>query len=130
KGRAVITEVTGEVVSIEEKPAEHAKVVTVKGATDSREYQVSSNARMKVEEGSMVRRGDALIEGSIDQKQLLSVSVVLTIENYLLKEVQKAYRSQGVEIGDKHVEVMVRQMLRKVRILDPGDTDELPGTLV
>ena len=130
KGRAVITEVTGEVISIEEKPAEYAKIITVKGATDSREYQVSANARMKVEVGSKVKRGDALIGGSIDPKQLLGISDVLTVQNYLLKEVQKAYRSQGVEIGDKHVEVMVRQMLRKVRILDPGDTKELPGALI
>ena len=130
KGRAVITEVTGEVISIEEKPAEYAKIITVKGATDSREYQVSANSRMKVEVGSKVKRGDALIGGSIDPKQLLGISDVLTVQNYLLKEVQKAYRSQGVEIGDKHVEVMVRQMLRKVRILDPGDTKELPGALI
>ena len=130
KGQAVITEVTGEVISIEDKPSEHAKIISVKGATDSREYQVSSNARLKVEEGSMIKRGEALNEGSVDPKQLLGVSDVLTVKNYLLKEVQKAYRSQGVEIGDKHVEVMVRQMLRKIRIMDPGDTKELPGTLV
>lgn len=130
KGQATITEVTGEVVSIEENAAERIKEVTIKGATDTRTYTVAINARMKVKEGSHIERGDALNEGSIDPKELLSVSSVIKLQNYLLQEVQYAYRSQGVEIGDKHVEVMVRQMLRKVRILDPGDTDILPGTMI
>ncbi|WP_027108766.1 DNA-directed RNA polymerase subunit beta' [Lacticigenium naphthae] len=130
KGQAVITEVTGEVISIEENPAEYAKEITIKGATDTRSYSVAANARMKVKEGSFIKRGEALTEGSIDPKQLLGVSDVLTVENYLLREVQYAYRSQGVEIGDKHIEVMTRQMLRKVRVLDPGDTDVLPGALL
>lgn len=130
KGQATITEVTGEVTAIEENAAERTKEVTVTGATDTRTYTLTINARMRVDEGDFVERGDALNEGSIDPKQLLAVSDVLKLENYLLQEVQYAYRSQGVEIGDKHVEVMVRQMLRKVRILDPGDTDILPGTMV
>jgi DNA-directed RNA polymerase subunit beta' len=71
-------------------------------------------------------RGSALTEGSIQPKHLLEVRDVLSVETYLLSEVQKVYRSQGVEIGDKHIEVMVRQMLRKVRVMDPGDTDLLP----
>ena len=71
-----------------------------------------------------------MTEGSIQPKRLLEVRDTLSVETYLLAEVQKVYRSQGVEIGDKHVEVMVRQMLRKVRVMDPGDTDLLPGTLM
>jgi len=130
KGQATITEVTGRVSSIEENAAERSKEVTVEGATDTRSYTLPINSRMKVEEGSFIERGDALNEGSIDPKELLAVSDVMKLQNYLLQEVQYAYRSQGVEIADKHVEVMVRQMLRKVRILDPGDTDILPGTMV
>ena len=88
------------------------------------------NARLRVKEGSYIERGDAFNEGSIDPKELLGVSNVIKLQNYMLQEVQYAYRSQGVEIGDKHIEVMVRQMLRKVRILDPGDTSILPGSLM
>ncbi len=130
KGQSVITEVTGEVISIDENPADRTKEVTIKGETDTRSYQVPFISRMKVAEGDKIERGTRLIEGSIDPKQLLSVSDVLSVENYLLGEVQKVYRMQGVEIGDKHIEVMVRQMLRKVRIMDPGETDVLPGTLI
>lgn len=79
---------------------------------------------------TFIHRGTPLTEGSIEPKHLLEVRDALSVETYLLAEVQKVYRSQGVEIGDKHVEVMVRQMLRKVRIMDPGDTDLLPGTLM
>ena len=85
---------------------------------------------MKVAVGDEDHRGAPLAEGSIQPKRLLEVRDTLSVETYLLAEVQKVYRSQGVEIGDKHVEVMVRQMLRKVRIMDPGDTDLLPGTLM
>ena len=85
---------------------------------------------MKVKEGDYVHRGEALTVGSIDPKELIKVRDVLSTENYILREVQKVYRMQGVEISDKHVEVMARQMLRKVRIMDPGDTNMLPGTLM
>jgi len=85
---------------------------------------------MRVEVGDQVSRGAALTEGSIQPKRLLAVRDVLSVETYLLGEVQKVYRSQGVEIGDKHIEVMVRQMIRKVRVMDPGDTDLLMGTLM
>lgn len=130
KGQAVITEVTGEVIGIEENAAERTKEVTIKGATDTRSYPVPYTARLKVVEGDYIHRGEALTEGSIDPKQLLRVRDVLSVENYLLREVQKVYRMQGVEIGDKHIEVMVRQMLRKIRVMDPGSTDILPGTLM
>ncbi|MBT2732659.1 DNA-directed RNA polymerase subunit beta' [Carnobacterium sp. ISL-102] len=130
KGQAVITEVTGTIVSIDENPAARTKEVTIKGETDTRSYQVPFSARMNVEEGDIIHRGEALDQGSIDPKELLRVRDVLAVENYLLREVQKVYRMQGVEIGDKHIEVMVRQMLRKVRVMDPGETDILPGTLI
>ncbi|SJZ59002.1 DNA-directed RNA polymerase subunit beta' [Pilibacter termitis] len=130
KGEAVVTEVTGIVEEIFEDPATRTKRVTVKGNTGEEEYTVPYTARMKVSQGDSIHRGDALTEGSIEPKHLLSIRDALTVEQYLLAEVQKVYRSQGVEIGDKHVEVMVRQMLRKVRVMDPGDTDILPGTLL
>ncbi|EAG2275011.1 DNA-directed RNA polymerase subunit beta', partial [Listeria monocytogenes] len=106
------------------------KEVTIKGETDTRTYTVPYTARMKVAEGDFIHRGAPLTEGSIDPKQLLQVRDVLSVENYLLREVQRVYRMQGVEIGDKHIEVMVRQMLRKVRVMDPGDSGILPGTLL
>jgi DNA-directed RNA polymerase subunit beta' len=130
KGEAVITEVTGEIVDIVEETATRTKTVTIKGKTDERTYTLPFTARLKVEEGDFIHRGSPLTDGSIDPKHLLSVRDVLSVENYLLAEVQKVYRMQGVEIGDKHIEVMIRQMLRKVRIMDPGDTDVLPGTLM
>ena len=130
KGVATISEVTGEVVSIEENAGSRTKEITIKGTTDTRSYTVPFTARLKVEEGQMIHRGAPLTEGSIDPKELLRVRDVLSVENYLLREVQKVYRMQGVEIGDKHVEVMVRQMLRKVRVMDPGSTEILPGTLL
>ncbi len=85
---------------------------------------------MRVAEGDFIHRGTALNDGSIDPKELLQVRDVLSTETYLLGEVQKVYRMQGVEILDKHVEIMIRQMMRKVRIMDPGDTDVLPGALM
>ncbi|MFJ1627553.1 DNA-directed RNA polymerase subunit beta' [Marinilactibacillus psychrotolerans] len=130
KGQAMISEVSGEVISIDENPSERTKDIMVKGATDTRTYTLPINARLRVKEGSYIERGDAFNEGSIDPKELLGVSNVIKLQNYMLQEVQYAYRSQGVEIGDKHIEVMVRQMLRKVRILDPGDTSILPGSLM
>jgi DNA-directed RNA polymerase subunit beta' len=130
KGRATITEVTGEVESIEENPAERTKDVTVKGETDTRTYTLPITARMRVAEGDFVHRGTALNEGSIDPKELIRVRDVLSTETYLLAEVQKVYRMQGIDLLDKHVEIMIRQMMRKVRVMDPGDTDMLPGQLM
>lgn len=130
KGRATITEVTGTITSIEENPAEHTREITVEGSTDTRTYSVPYTASVAVGEGDYIKRGQKLTVGSIDPKELIRVRNVLSTENYLLDEIQKAYRMQGVEISDKHVEVMARQMLRKVRVLDPGDTDILPGTLI
>lgn len=130
KGRAEITEVTGTVESVEENPAERTKEITIKGETDTRTYTLPITARMKIAEGDFIHRGSAMNEGSIDPKEMLKVRDVLSTETYLLGEIQRVYRMQGVEILDKHVEIMVRQMLRKIRVMDPGDTDVLPGTLL
>lgn len=85
---------------------------------------------MAVSEGDYVHRGDKLTLGSVDPKELIQVTDTLTTEKYILAEVQKAYRMQGVDIADKHVEVLTRQMLQKVRVLDPGETDILPGEVM
>ncbi|MCI5775229.1 MAG: DNA-directed RNA polymerase subunit beta' [Aerococcus sp.] len=130
KGEAVITEVTGEVVEINIEEDNRKKTVTVEGDTDRREYKVPYTSRLKVAEGDFVKRGDQLTEGSIDPKELLRVTDVLTVETYMLSELQRVYRLQGVDINDKHVEVMLRQMLRKIRVYDPGDSDLLPGKLL
>ena len=130
KGRAMITEVTGEVTSIEENPADRTKEVTVQGETDTRSYTLPMTARMRVGEGDHIHRGETLNEGSADPKEIIQVRDTLATENYIVHEVQKVYRMQGVEISDKHIEVMARQMLRKVRVMDPGETDLLPGTLM
>ncbi|MBA1434208.1 DNA-directed RNA polymerase subunit beta' [Bombilactobacillus bombi] len=130
KGLATISEVDGTITAIDENPAEHTREITVEGKTDTRTYSVPYTASVAVSEGDQVQRGSKLTAGSIDPKQLIKVTNVQTTENYLLSEVQKVYRMQGVDISDKHIEVMVRKMLRKIRILDPGDTDILPGSLV
>ncbi|MFS0877519.1 DNA-directed RNA polymerase subunit beta' [Solibacillus isronensis] len=129
KGQAVISEITGTVIEIEEI-REGLKEVTIQGDVETRKYQAPYNARLKVAEGDTIVAGQTLSEGSIDPKQLLKVKDVSTVQEYLLKEVQKVYRMQGVEIGDKHIEVMVRQMLRKVRVIEAGDTELLPGSLL
>lgn len=129
KGQAVITEIEGVVEDIKFAKDRQQEIV-VKGANETRSYLASGTSRIIVEIGQPVQRGEVLTEGSIEPKNYLSVAGLNATESYLLKEVQKVYRMQGVEIDDKHVEVMVRQMLRKVRIIEAGDTKLLPGSLV
>lgn len=129
KGQAVITEIEGVVDDIKLAKDRQQEII-VKGANETRSYLASGTSRLKVEIGQSVERGEVLTEGSIEPKNYLSVAGLNATESYLLKEVQKVYRMQGVEIDDKHVEVMVRQMLRKVRIIKAGDTKLLPGSLV
>lgn len=129
KGQAVITEIEGVVEDIKLAKDRQQEIV-VKGANETRSYLASGTSRLKVEVGQSVARGEVLTEGSIEPKNYLAVAGLNATESYLLKEVQKVYRMQGVEIDDKHVEVMVRQMLRKVRIIEAGDTKLLPGSLV
>lgn len=129
KGQAVISEIEGVVDDIKLAKDRQQEIV-IKGANETKSYLASGTSRLKVEVGQSVERGEVLTEGSIEPKNYLSVSGLNATESYLLKEVQKVYRMQGVEIDDKHVEVMVRQMLRKVRIIEAGDTKLLPGSLV
>ncbi|WP_100012639.1 DNA-directed RNA polymerase subunit beta' [Lentibacillus sediminis] len=128
KGQAVITELYGTVKEINE--VKDRQEIVVQGDVEQRAYTVPYNARMKVDVGDEVIAGQALTEGSVDPKELLRVQGVEGVQQYLLREVQKVYRMQGVEIGDKHVEVMVRQMMRKIRVVDAGETDVLPGSLL
>lgn len=129
KGQSVISEIDGVVVSISEgRDRQHE--ITIQGDVENRTYNAPYTSRLKVSVNSRVERGQELTEGSIDPKELLKVRDVNSVQEYLLREVQKVYRMQGVEIGDKHIEVMVRQMLRKVRVVDAGETDVLPGSLL
>lgn len=129
KGQAVISEINGEIIDIN-VVKDRMQEIKVKGENEVRTYLAPGNARLKVEIGQKIARGEVMTEGSIEPKELLAIAGLNATQSYLLKEVQKVYRMQGVEISDKHVEVMVRQMLRKVRIIEAGDTNLLPGALV
>jgi DNA-directed RNA polymerase subunit beta' len=129
KGQAMISEIDGTVTNIREI-RDRQQEITIQGSIESKTYTAPYNARLKVTDGQYVLQGQELTEGSVDPKELLKVKDLMAVQEYLLKEVQKVYRMQGVEIGDKHVEVMVRQMLRKVRVMDSGDTSVLPGSLL
>ncbi|CEH28404.1 DNA-directed RNA polymerase subunit beta' (RNAP s ubunit beta') (RNA polymerase subunit beta') (Transcriptase subunit beta') [Aneurinibacillus migulanus] len=128
KGQAVITEIEGEVIDIRE--GKDRREVEIRGETENKVYQIPYGSRLKVSVGSRVDIGEELTEGSIDPKEMLKIRGMRGVQYYILQEVQKVYRMQGVEINDKHVEVMIRQMLRKVRVVDNGDTDLLPGSYV
>ncbi len=128
KGQAVITEIDGAVSDIRE--VKDKREIEVSGNAEVKVYPVPYGSRIRVTKGQVIEAGDELTEGSIDPKDMLKVKGIHGVQMYLLREVQRVYRLQGVEINDKHVEVMVRQMLRKVRIIDAGDTTLLPGTYV
>lgn len=128
KGQAVISEIPGTVIDFTE--SRDKRELTVEGLSETRTYTIPFGARLRVQIGDTVEAGEVFTEGSIDPKELLAVRGVSGVQNYLLQEVQKVYRMQGVEIGDKHVEVMVRQMLRRVKVIESGDTPLLPGSLV
>ena len=127
KGLAVITEIAGKVKIKETKKK---KEVVVTSDDNSKSYTIPFGSKMKVNNGDMVEAGDALIEGSINPSDILAIKGPEGVYEYLTTEVQKVYRNQGVDINDKHIEVIGRQMLKKVRVDDNGDTDMFPGTLV
>lgn len=102
----------------------------MRGEAENKVYPVPYGSRIKVSVGRRLNAGDELTEGSVDPKEMLKVRGQRGVSNYILQEVQKVYRMQGVEINDKHVEVMIRQMLRKLRVIDSGETDLLPGSFV
>ncbi|MCG0277111.1 MAG: DNA-directed RNA polymerase subunit beta' [Thermanaeromonas sp.] len=128
KGQAIIAEASGIVRINEVKGRREIELVADSGERYT--YQVPYGSRLRVEDGQRVELGDELTEGSVNPHDLLKVKGVRGVQLYLLREVQRVYRMQGVEINDKHIEIMIRQMLRKVKVEDPGDTNLLPGGLV
>ena len=127
KGVAVITEIDG-IVKISDNKKKLEVIVTSKD--DSRTYTIPFGSKLKVKDGDEVKAADPLIEGSINPAEILAIKGPEGVYEYVISEIQKAYRNQGVDINDKHVEVIARQMLRKVRVDDGGDTDMFPGSLV
>ena len=127
KGVAVITEIDGK-VKISESKKKLEVIVTSKD--DSRTYVIPFGSKLKVKDGDEVKAADPLIEGSINPSEILAIKGPEGVYEYVISEIQKAYRNQGVDINDKHIEVIARQMLRKVRVDDGGDTDMFPGSLV
>lgn len=128
KGEALIAEIAGTVTTVESLNGRFK--IEVKNDLEEKSYLTNYGARMRVKVGDVVKNGQKLTEGAINPKQLLDVSDVKSVENYLLKEVQKVYRLQGIAISDKHIEVVVRQMLRKILIIEGGDSNMLPGMKV
>ena len=129
KGLAIISELSGK-VSVNEQKKKREVTITNDDEGDSKTYLIPYGSRIKVEEGQSVEAGDELTEGSINPHDILKIKGIKGVQAYLLQEVQKVYRLQGVDINDRHVEVIIRQMLHKVRVEDAGDTNLLPGSLV
>ena len=131
KREATLAEISGTVhISQDVKKRRKLTIVSNEGEAETKEYPINYGAKLKVEDGDVVEAGDELIEGSINPHDLLRILGVKAVQDYLVKEVQSVYRRQGVEIADKHIEVIVRQMLRKVKVEEANDTDLLPGALV
>lgn len=129
KGLAIITEIPG-VVEIRDTKKKREIVVSDHDEANARTYLIPYGSRIKVTDGQELEAGDELTEGSVNPHDILRIKGVRAVQDYMLREVQRVYRLQGVEINDKHIEVIVRQMLKKVRIEENGDTGYLPGTLI
>ncbi|MFA9466708.1 MAG: DNA-directed RNA polymerase subunit beta' [Velocimicrobium sp.] len=129
KGLAIIAEFAGTVV-ISDTKKKREVIVTNKETAESKAYLIPYGSRIKVMEGQELEAGDELTEGSVNPHDILKIKGVRAVQDYMIQEVQRVYRLQGVEINDKHIEVIVRQMLKKIRIETNGDSEFLPGTLV
>ena len=129
KVHAIISEIAGVVSLREIKKSKHV-VVTDPETADERSYLIPYGFRLRVHEGDIIEKGHALTEGSLFPHDILDVLGVHSVHDYLIREVQRTYRMQGVDINDKHIEVIVRQMMRKVEVENPGDSDILPGTKI
>lgn len=127
KGLAIISEIEG---TVKIKETKKKKEVVVTSSDNSKTYTIPFGSKMKVRDGDIVEVGQALIEGSVNPAEILALKGPEGVYEYLITEVQKVYRNQGVDINDKHIEVIGRQMLKKVRVEDNGDTDMFPGALV
>ena len=129
KGLAIITEIAGK-VEIRDTKKKREIIVTNQETGESKTYLIPYGSRIKVLDGVELGAGDELTEGSVNPHDILRIKGVRAVQDYMLREVQRVYRLQGVEINDKHIEVIVRQMMKKIRIEDNGDTELLPGTMV
>ena len=129
KGLAIITELGG-VATIKDTKKKREVIVTNNETGETKTYLIPYGSRIKIMDGSVLEAGDELTEGSVNPHDILRIKGVRAVQDYMLREVQRVYRLQGVDIADKHIEVIVRQMLKKVRIETAGDTEFLPGTLV
>ena len=128
KGKATIAEITGKITKIED--ANGKWEITIMNDADSRKHTTTYGAKLRVEEGMEVSAGDRLTEGTISPKELLAVTDAITTQEYILREIQKVFKSQGVDIADKHIEVIASRMINKMRITDAGDTDLVAGLSV
>ena len=129
KGLAIITEIPG-VATISDTKKKREITVNDVETGNSKTYLIPYGSRIKVTDGQILEAGDELTEGSVNPHDILKIKGVRAVQDYMIQEVQRVYRLQGVEINDKHIEVIVRQMLKKIRIENNGDTEFLPGTLV
>ena len=128
KGKALISQISGKVVDIKDENGKY--FVTISNDLDTKEYETDFGVHLRVKEGDFIRNGDKITEGAISPKELLECSDVATVQKYIMKEVQKVYQGNGIAISDKHIEVITRQMLKKVLIIDGRDTDLIPGSRV
>ncbi len=128
KGKATISEINGVVSDIKEENGKF--VISVRNDVETKEHVSNYGAKLAVEKGEEVKAGQRLTHGAISPKELLAVTDPITVQQYILLEIQKVYRSQGVDISDKHVEVMAKRMISKIKIINSGDSLFLPGTMV
>ena len=128
KGKATISEINGKVTVITEDNGKHK--IIVENDVEAREHVTNYNMKVRVNVGDVVKAGDKLTEGVISPKELLAVTNPITAQEYILKEIQSVYKLQGVDVNDKHIEIIVKRMINKVRIVDPGDTDLVEGLSV
>ena len=129
KGLAIITEFAG-VATIKDTKKKREIIVTNQETGETKAYLIPYGSRIKIQDGAVLGAGDELTEGSVNPHDILKIKGVRAVQDYMIQEVQRVYRLQGVDINDKHVEVIVRQMLKKIRIENNGDSDFLPGTLI
>ncbi len=129
KGLAIITEFAGR-ATISDTKKKREVIVTNEETGESKAYLIPYGSRIKIQDGVMLEAGDELTEGSVNPHDILKIKGLRAVQDYMLREVQRVYRLQGVDINDKHIEVIVRQMLKKVRVEEKGDSEFLPGTMV
>ncbi len=128
KAKATIAEINGKITKVSEEKGRFKIYIT--NDVETREHVTQYNSKLKVEKGDVVVAGQALTEGSVSPKELLAVTDPTTVQGYILKEIQKVYKSQGVDVSDKHVETVVKRMITKIKIVDPGDTNLIEGLSV